>query len=265
MSGRQPLTGPQGLAGRVLALCFPPRCPLCGDILQGGGGVCLACRPEEARCAHTPPRLPPTEHGFYALAGAASGYYYTGGVRRAILRCKGHGNPWLGARLADLMAVRVFGAVPPSCPGGLPSYTPLPGLPLYDVIVPVPPALGRPRRGYSLPRLLAKRLGACLSIPVAAALLEPTRATRPQKELPQAERFANQKNAYRAAPGGAAEGKRVLLVDDIITTGATASACALALLEGGATSVFAVSVAADEILPPEKQKNEKDKKQDKLE
>ena len=75
---------------------------------------------------------------------------------------------------------------------------------------------------------------------------------QPQKNLDLAARMQNTKNAYACRPGTDLSGARVLLVDDIITTGATVSACALALLQGGAASVFAVSVAAKEDLPPEK-------------
>ena len=59
----------------------------------------------------------------------------------------------------------------------------------------------------------------------------------------------NAKNAYACRPGTDLSGKRVLLVDDIITTGATASACALALLQAGASDVTAAAIAAVEELP----------------
>ena len=68
----------------------------------------------------------------------------------------------------------------------------------------------------------------------------------PQKSLTLVQRLQNQKDGYALRPGSEAVGRRVLLVDDVITSGATVSACALALYQGGAAGVFAVSIAADE-------------------
>lgn len=239
------------LPERLAALIWPRRCPFCGKLLPpdaAGGCLCPACLPEAGRLAHEPPRLPETEHDFYALSGAASAFYYADTVRHSILLCKSHGNPWYARELADLVAVRVFGAEAAAHPAGRPAYTAPGGLTPYTLIVPVPPR----RRGTGLlPGLLAKRLSRVLGIP-AADPLRTTRQMQPQKDLDLAERLRNTKDAYACRPGTDLSGQRILLVDDIITTGATVSACALALLQGGAVSVFAVSVAANEELPPEK-------------
>lgn len=233
------------LAERLAAMAWPRRCPLCGALLGPDavqGLLCPACAPWAEKLAHTPPRLVGGAHEFYALTGAASAFYYRGPVRRAILACKAHGRPWYARELADLVAVRVFGAQPPQAPGRRPVYENLTGIPLYSCIVPVPP--GR-RGGSRLPGRMADRLGRVLGIPVRRALTT-TRAMRPQKSLDRAARLLNTRGAYACRPGTDLTGQRVLLVDDIITTGATASACALALLQAGAESVFAVSVAASE-------------------
>ena len=184
-------------------------------------------------------------------------YYYADEVRTAILRCK-RGGQWHFAReLADRMAVRIWGADPAQKPGQRPQYTGVPGMALYGCIVPVPPrvATGEP----SLPALLAKRLGEVLQIPVADAL-QTTRTLRPQKELTRAERILNVRGVYACRPGADITDKRVLLVDDIITTGSTVSACALALLQGGAFEVHAAAVAADEELPKNKRRLSTEKK-----
>lgn len=102
-----------------------------------------------------------------------------------------------------------------------------------------------------MPYLLARRLSRILGIPLCCPL-HTTREMKPQKGLDLAGRLQNTKDAYACRSGTDLSGARVLLVDDIITTGSTVSACALALLQGGAVSVFAVSVAAKEELPPEK-------------
>lgn len=241
----------RALPERLAALLWPRRCPLCDALLPRdsfAGCLCRNCLPEARRLFHEPPRLPGTEHQFYAVSGAASVFYYSDSVRHAILRCKEHGHPWYARELADLMAVRIFGAVAALGPAGRPVYVAPGGLLPYTLIVPVPPR----RRGTGrLPGLLAGRLSRILGIPMACPLYTKKKML-PQKNLDLAARLKNTKDAYACRPGTDLSGARVLLVDDIITTGATVSACALALLEGGAASVFAVSVAAKEDLPPDK-------------
>lgn len=238
----------------LLALLFPRRCPFCGAVLGQdavAAAFCPACAAEERRLLHKPPRLPETEHDFYALSGAAGAYYYADAVRRAILLCKRGNHPWYSRELADLMAVRIWHAEPAPQPGRRPTLDNASGIPLYSCIVPVPPR--EPAKGTpGLPLLLARRLGQVLDIPVQQ-VLHPTRALRPQKQLNREERLQNTRDAYAALPGTDLTGRRVLLVDDIITTGATVSACALALAQAGAADVFAVCIAADEELPKEKQ------------
>lgn len=237
------------------AWIFPRRCPLCNAVLGADavrGAVCAACAPEETRLAHEPPRLPQTEHSFYALQTALAAYYYEDTVRRAILLCKRGGHPWYARELADCMAERIWGAQPPERPGGRPQDVLLQHLAVYHCIVPVPPHQAFPG-APGLPLLLARRLGILFGIPVLTPL-RVKRGTKAQKSLTRAERLENAKKAYYCCPGTDLSGKRVLLVDDIITTGATVSSCALALLQAGAVEVTAAAIAADEELPKEKQK-----------
>lgn len=243
---------------RAAALLWPRRCPFCGALLGHDAvlaAVCADCAAEEQRLRHTPPRLPATEHSFTALSAAFGGYYYSGSIRHAILLCKEYENPWYARELADLLAVRVFGAVPAKAPGRRPVYHSITGLPLYNCLVPVPPRLGG-AEGDSLPYLLARRLGLVLGIPLRPVLAV-TRQTKEQKSLTQAERFHNVRGAYAVRPGADLTGQRVLLVDDIITTGATVSACAQALLAAGAETAAALCLAANEELPKEKRRDDK--------
>ena len=92
-----------------------------------------------------------------------------------------------------------------------------------------------------------------LGIPVEQPLYLKTKGT-PQKSLDRAARQRNARESFACLPGTDLSGKRVLLVDDIITTGATVSACALALLESGAEDVTAAALATAEELPKEKRK-----------
>ena len=117
----------------------------------------------------------------------------------------------------------------------------------FDCIVPVPPRVGE-EKGPNLPDFIARRLGKILGLPVSQAL-RPVRRMKPQKSLDLAGRLQNQKKGYAVCNYPAVVGRRVLLVDDIITSGATVSACAQALIEGGAADVFAVSLAVEEDRP----------------
>ena len=194
---------------------------------------------------------------FYAVREAAAAYYYEDIVRTAVLRCKRGGCFWYARELADRVAVLVFGALPAKQPGKMPQYAGVTALPLYSCIVPVPPR--QPLPGMpGLPLLLARRLGAVLGVPVETPLYIKRRG-RPQKELTREQRLQNARGAFGCRPGTDLTGRRVLLIDDIITTGATASACALALLEAGAVEVTAVAIAAAEELPKSRKKPPEDK------
>jgi ComF family protein len=107
-------------------------------------------------------------------------------------------------------------------------------------IVPVPLAAGKLRdRGYNQSELLARGLASRWRVPVWRDALVRTRETETQTRLTPSERLRNVAGAFRAAPGAAERlrGAHLVLVDDVVTTGATLNACAAALLEGGARIV----------------------------
>ena len=102
------------------------------------------------------------------------------------------------------------------------------------------------RRGYNVPQLMAVPLARALGIPLYPKALGRTRAKRHQAGLPFEQRLANVAGAFRVTDTELVEGRKVLLVDDVITTGATAAACTQALLAAGAESVFAIALATVE-------------------
>jgi len=111
-----------------------------------------------------------------------------------------------------------------------------------DLIVPVPLHRYRLwRRRYNQSALLARLLSERISCPSALQALERTRRTRPQVGLEAEERKKNVKNAFAAKPD--VKDKRILLVDDVFTTGATLSACTKALLKAGAKDVRVLTLA----------------------
>jgi competence protein ComFC len=113
-----------------------------------------------------------------------------------------------------------------------------------DIIVPVPLHRIREReRGFNQAELIAKEVAKRLRLPFKPVLLMRTKA-RPDKHiLTNDERWRIVRGAFATRPGSQVDNKRVLLVDDVMTTGATLDACAGALLEAGAKSVIGLTVA----------------------
>jgi len=151
--------------------------------------------------------------------------YFEGEMREAIHAFKYNGRvelaPTFGAMLKDYLIVH-----------------PLPG----EVIIPVPLHLDRERaRGYNQAHLIANELGKQLNLPVLGSALRRARATQPQFELNAPERRANVRDAFIADEQVA--GTRVLLVDDVCTTGATMDECSNALRTMGAQSIWGLALA----------------------
>ena len=197
----------------------PPLCPLCGRP-QETSCICSRCASTLSRQNRRPP-----------LDGIRSVAYLEGSLRDAIYGLKYHYIRELAQPLGDLL-VDYYRS------------TPLPA----DTIVPVPLHRRRQReRGYNQSALLARRLGAVTGIPVRSDLLRRHRYTRSQTRLNAQQRALNVQGAFSGVKQHdmerAINGKKVLLIDDVATTGATLQACALALRAQGASSVWALTVA----------------------
>lgn len=190
---------------------FPQVCPICGaattDIL------CRSC------AAFLPPENIRISMGVDMDARAL--YRYNPEIRDAVYRLKFRGQCGLAEGFGRLIARGTAG-------------TP------FDVVTYVPMDFAkRARRGYNQAELLARSCARALRCP-CRKLLSKTRATRTQHELSAAARAENVAGAYRAS---SAAGLRVLLCDDIITTGATMRACAHALRDAGAVYVQTFCIA----------------------
>jgi ComF family protein len=115
---------------------------------------------------------------------------------------------------------------------------------MIDYIVPVPlHHLKRAERGFNQSDFISKGIKSFLNIPIKYNLLKRTRFTETQTNLTLVERAANMNGAFRAVKSKDISGKNILLVDDVITTGATISECGKVLLESGAAKIYAVSAA----------------------
>ena len=159
------------------------------------------------------------------IEGAAYGYVYGGPVAGLVRNLKYRGVSHLSEPMGRGM-VRAFEGLQPAH---------------ADCVVPVPMHVRRARsRGVNHALLLAREVAEGLGLPLEEALVR-TRNTRQQARLSDAERLHNLDGAF--AVTGDVSGKRVLLVDDVCTTGATANACAAALLQAGASNVLLVCFA----------------------
>ena len=113
-----------------------------------------------------------------------------------------------------------------------------------DCLVPVPLHPSREaERGFNQSALLANRVSRRWGVPVEARALRRRRVTLPQTDLDASSRRANVRGAFAVSRPGAVDGRHVLLVDDVFTTGATVSECARVLLDAGATAVGVLTVA----------------------
>lgn len=206
----------------LLDLFFPPKCPFCGKVLDHAG-ICPAC--EKA--------LPWTEEGagVRELSGGvrcAAPLWYEGKVREGLLRFKFQGaraaaGP-LGELVARCAAERFSGA--------------------FDVVTWVPVSRRRLRsRGYDQARLLAE--SACRLWEVRPEQLLQKITDNPAQSglTEEAARRANVLGVYEAAEPERIQGCRILLVDDICTTGATLAECARVLREAGAADVVCAAAA----------------------
>ena len=213
-----------GAFSSFLDILFPPRCVFCRRFLKSGARMQIC-----GECLET---LPFTKDGggktgeFFTACVAP--LYYEGNVRESLLRFKfkdatGYAEEY-GKLLADCIRENLAGR--------------------YDLISWVP--LSRKRlkeRGYDQAMLLA--LATALELDdVAVSTLEKPLEAEKQSLMGSAEkRRANISGAYRAVDLELVDGKRILLIDDIVTTGATLSECAKTLLAAGAAEVLCAAVA----------------------
>ena len=228
------------MINRFKALIYPRRCPFC-DCVLGELTRCEKCEAELDSLWLQIPRLPASEHKLENLSGAAAILKYEGIARVGILRMKNAGRACYANLFAAEMARRIFGCVSEQKNGILVTVQQLP-LKRYDIIVPVP-SYHKNERGYNVPDLLAKELSRLLEIDLEKHCLVKKQNVEKQEGKNARERLANVKGVFSVVDPDKIEGRRVLLVDDVITTGATVSECAAQLVNAGAIEVFAVSVA----------------------
>ena len=202
----------QPIAGRVCDVCGMP--VEASNALEAAAFVCPLCK--------DPNRT-------YAFDRMRSWSFYEGAVVRAILLLKFESIEPLGGLFARLLAEM-------TADSGADFEA--------DVVVPVPLHRQREReRGYNQAALIAKPLAKQLGLPCKSVLLTRIRP-RPDKHiLTLEERWDSVRGAFATRPGSQVDNLRVLLIDDVMTTGATLDSCARTLRDAGAKSVVGVTVA----------------------
>lgn len=202
---------------------YPPKCILCQDLLTGEEtDLCRRCRSETDE-------YPQEKLKLQFVDRAAAVWYYRGNVRQSLHRYKFRRCAFLAEPYGKLMAMKALTL----------------GLGDVDLVtwVPVSP-IRRLVRGYDQDQLLAQVISRELGVP-CREMLKKIRHNRAQSGITgYARRRANVLGVFRAVCPEDISGRRILLVDDILTTGATASECARVLLTAGAKEVNCVVVAS---------------------
>ncbi len=233
----------------LASILFPAPCRLCEGLLDTASRVpiCTACldslTPQEGPicsvCGRTLVSLQVVGEKevlcrlcllqTYGFDRARSYALYDGPIVRAVTLLKYEPiaplGAWFAGRLAKMLLAE-FGAA------------------LADIVVPVPLHPARQReRGYNQAELIARPLARSLGLRFRAALLVRTKPRPDKLRLTLHERWETVRGAFAPRRGSQVDNLRVLLVDDVMTTGATLDACARALREAGAAQVFGVTVA----------------------
>jgi ComF family protein len=230
------LLAPADLGTRILDLLFPPRCVGCQSF---GTWFCEEClgvvpRVEPPFCIRCGGAVERSTSRLCARCRTAplkidrirSAVYFEGTLRDAVHKFKYNGVTALAKPLGDLLAEYW-------------SRHPVP----VDVLVPVPLHKNRLRkRGFNQAGLLAQQLSKQADLAMNEHTLVRQRATASQIDLGTEERKTNVRGAFRCTTGALAN-RRVLLIDDVCTTGSTLEACAVALKDGGTRSVEALTLA----------------------
>ncbi|HXG53231.1 MAG TPA: ComF family protein [candidate division Zixibacteria bacterium] len=206
--------------GRI-RLIQPPLCTICGRPFPDASGGDHRC----GACLARPPRFS------RARAWACYPREETdrAPLREVLHRFKYGRKIALGKPLGRLMAL--------GCAGFLAQYA-------SDLIVPVPLHPRRLRwRGFNQSVVLARQVSRVYAVPLDPFALRRVKETPPQTQLSEEERRRNVRGAFAVREGAELEGRRVLLIDDVYTSGATVNECARALLRAGAEEVCVLTLA----------------------
>lgn len=242
---------PRSLMRGIVSLLYPPVCPLCDKTLPPGesGRLCGRCcgklkpiaSPACLKCGrqleHSEEECcPQCRNRNYSFKRGFSVFGYEGEARELILKLKYNGRKDIAEYFANI-TIEKYG-------------TSLEAIGA-DAVVPVPIHKKRlKQRGYNQAQAIAEILGEKLNIPCAEELLVRTKQTEAQKKLTVQERFLNLNDAFSVDKNALKEYqkrmtlKKVILVDDIYTTGSTMECCSRTLLESGVKEIWFICMTS---------------------
>lgn len=229
------------LFAELINLLYPPRCPICDEVLAPGAQICPACqkkitRMKEPVCKRCGKQLDDMCREYcldcsrktHRYTQGKAVFVYQGEIRQSMYRFK-YANRREYADFYAKEAAELYRK-------WITDHD-------IEVIVPIPMYAGKQRRrGYNQAEVFARALGRELDIPVDAGLVRRVRNTTPQKELNDKERKANLKNAFQLSCN-IVKYKKILLVDDIYTTGSTMDAVAEVLQSGENTRIYYICIS----------------------
>lgn len=215
----------------LLDLLFPPRCPWCDKIIVPGEKCACENTRGEYRCASGQLNLAAANQNGEFIDKVWACFRYEEKIRQAMLRFKFESEPMLAVPFGEEMANKAM-------ENHLTQS--------YDILVPIPVSKKTlNHRGYNQTLLLAQEVAKHTGMLCTPALYK-IKETKPQRELEREERKTNIVDAFFVEIPKAIKGKRILLVDDIITTGSTLNEAAKILIKAGAVECGALCFASTE-------------------
>lgn len=226
-------SSPAGVFADFVSLFFPEYCLGCsGGLVKGEEILCTTCLTNLPWTDHLQVDDNPLKEKFIGriplrAAWAFLRFRKTGIVQHLLHQLKYNNQPEVGIRLG-----RLFGSELKNTNSGL------------DLIVPLPLHSSRQRsRGYNQSAKIAEGLSQSLEIPFSSTVCSRLKKTESQTTKTKAERWENVDAAFLVKDENAIRGKRILLVDDVITTGATIEACGRQLLKAGCSELSIACIA----------------------
>lgn len=231
-----------GILMDVKGILFPRRCPICDKALKlDGKKICGDCVSKlvyitEPRCKKCGKQLMKMEQEYcydcknkrHMYKTGVAAFSHVGDIKKSIYRIKYNNKreyvDFYGEELMKRFGneIKIW-----NC----------------DALIPVPLHRSRKiKRGYNQAEIIAKKISKLSGIPVYKGVLKRVKKTKPQKELNDNERKKNVENAFKIQ-GNIVELKKVIIVDDIYTTGSTIDACAKQLLKNGVQEVYFICLS----------------------